>query len=155
MSSRSRKGEKKHGKDIRSRAILEAAVPGSDQAVCQKYGINARTLRRWKQGVKTGTDRELTEAVRAKRQAQDKAWAEKIPEALASCLDFIKRAAEEASPSDPEVIHAIAGAMKMIAETDGTYRYIDARVSRQAGGNGSPNGSANAGSNVTPIRRAV
>lgn len=150
----SRKGEKKNDKDTRARAILEAAVPGTDQAVCKKYGINARTLRRWKQEVRTGTDHELTAAVRSKREAQDKAWGERIPEALANCLEFISRAAKTASPKDPDVIHAIAGAMKMIAETDNTYKLIDARVSGQDRENREASGSVPAGSNnVTPFRR--
>jgi transposase-like protein len=146
------KGEKHWGKDEKAKAILECVTLG-DAATCKKYSISPRTLQRWHQDFRVGTDAELTASVAEKKVFLDKELASKIPEALSACLDYITRAARSASPDDAEVIHAVAGAMKMIAETDGTYKMIDARISGQAGSDGKATGSLPAGSNVTPIRR--
>lgn len=146
------KGERHWSKEDRAKAILECVTIG-DANTCKKYSINPQTLRRWHRELKSGSDNELVASVRNKKALLDKAWATKIPEALSACLDFITRAARSADINDAEVIHAVAGAMKMIAETDGTYKTIDARISGQASGNGQAPGPLPAG--VTPIRKAV
>lgn len=150
-----KKGERHWDKASKAKAILECAVPGSDATVCKKYGITPRTLQRWHQEFREGTDAELTASVAEKKAILDQGWASKIPSALSACLDYIARAAKAARLDDPDMLHAVSGALKMIAETDGTYKMIDARVSGQDRANGTQDRQVHAGANVTPIRRAV
>lgn len=145
------KGSKCSTKEHRVKVVLEAVQAG-DEAVMRKYRIHERTLRRWKTEVLASDDPKLSDVVRRKRAAQDVAWASRIPAAMSACLAFLERAATAASAENPDVIHAIAGAMKMIAETDNTYRFIDARIRGQDGANGAPARPVPA-ENVTPIRK--
>jgi hypothetical protein len=137
--------------------ILEAVTAGDD-ATCQKNGINPQTLRRWRRELKTDKCPEVTETVRAKRQACDNEWAAKIPGCLNACVEFLSNAARDCITTDPESVKAIAGAMKLTSEVALSWKVIDARISGLAGGNGAPNSPVPAGSdghsNVTPIRRA-
>ena len=156
MKSVAKKKRPKSRKDRRAKIHLEGVVT-DDATLCKKHGITPRTLQRWRKSLRENADAELSRSVAENKAALDKGWASQIPDAIAACLGFLTRAAKEASPSDPEVIHAIAGALKMIAETDGTYRMIDARISGQAGSGGATTGQVPTGapSNVTPIRRTA
>jgi transposase-like protein len=149
-----KKGERHWSKKDKAKAILECVSLG-DAATCKKYSISPRTLQRWHQDFRKGTDAELTASVAQKKQAiDDSGLVTEIRGALASGLDFLRRAGESAEPSDPEAIHAVAGAVKIVSEVDGTYKMIDARIRGQAGGNGAAPGQVSAGSNVVPIRSA-
>lgn len=154
-----RPGARLFSKAMKAQIVLEEASAGTE-ATCKRYGITDRTLRRWRALIPN--DSELAAAVRDKKQAVDQEWAKSIPGALQECLRCLKRAASAARDEDlrnPDYIHAIAGALKMIAETDGAYKLIEERLRRarvlgQDGSTGAPPGPAPAG-NVTPIRRTA
>ena len=149
-----KKGERHWDKKSKAKAILECAS-STDEAICKKYSISLRTLQRWHHEFKHGTDAELTKSVAEKKAAIDDAGlVTEIRGALASGLDFLRRAGEEANPADPEAIHAVAGSVKIVSEVDGTYKMIDARIRGQAGVNGAAPGQVPASSNVVPMRRA-
>jgi hypothetical protein len=145
------KGRKQPSDDQRSKILLEA-VASTDEKVCKKYGITLRTLQRYRRKFVTTGDAKLTQAVAENKAKLDKAWLSQVPATLRACLEYLQRAAAQSSETDPEAIHAIAGAMKMIAETDGTYRLIDVRISGQNGGSGAAAGSVPSGGKVIPIR---
>lgn len=47
--------------------------------------------------------------------------------------DFIMRAAQESDPTNPDAIHAIAGALKILAEIGLTKEIVDARLNGYIG----------------------
>jgi len=121
--------------DRRKRAaewLAEAAIVG-DVAVSKKYRISPRTLRRWRDKAVSGSDRELTADVQRKKAAVEAGWADKLETAMAGCVDFIDRASREADPQDPDAIHAIAGALKMLQSVRTTGKLLDGRLRSAAG----------------------
>jgi hypothetical protein len=153
-----KRGGKKSGRDpgIKAKAILDCVALG-DAATSKKYGISIRTLQRWHLEFKSGQNAELAGNVAEKKSELDKAWLSKIPEALSACFDYVISAARNATKdgqSDPDTIHAVAGAIKIISDTDTGYKFIDARISGQVGSVGTPDKPVPAGANVVPMRRA-
>lgn len=95
-----------------------------------RHGITDRTLRRYRE--RFGTDPRLTELVQQKRAVVNKAWANDLPSSIDKAIAFLGRAAEHANTGDPDAIHAIAGAAKILSEIQQVGRVIDARLAQQA-----------------------
>jgi transposase-like protein len=146
------KGDRQYSLEQQARIILEA-VNGDPDATCSRHGITRRTLQRWRKSLKVG-DTELSRNVAEKKRALDDAWAEKIPGCLSACVEYITEAASQVLRTDPQAIHAVAGAMKLVSEVAATWKIIDARISSQSGQDAKAAGPVPAGSNVTPIRKS-
>ena len=100
-----------------------------DRAACKKHEISLRSLQRYRQ--KLDGDPRLSQAVAEKKAIQDKAWADEIPTAIAAGIRFLTRASQECKASNPEAVHAIAGAIKILSEVSMTRQIIDARLAGQ------------------------
>jgi transposase-like protein len=114
--------------DLASVVLVEAAFLG-DKATSKKFGISTRTLQRWRK--RLNEDGRLSSFVAQRKKELDKAWAEEMPIAIKASIDFIRRAAQEAAPNDPDAIHSIAGALKILSEVAMTREVLDARLARQ------------------------
>jgi len=115
-------------RDKAARILLDAIVMG-DQAACDKHDISLRSLYRYRSRLED--DPELAKAVIEKKRIQDEKWADQIPTAIASCIDFLRRASQDCKTDDPDAVHAIAGAIKIMGEVSMTREVIDARLAEQ------------------------
>lgn len=115
-------------RDRAAKILLDAAMVG-DRAAAEKWKIAVETICRYRKRLET--DAELSKALKLKKAEQDKAWADEIPAAIASCIEFIKNAAYACNPAEPEAVHAIAGALKILSEVSLTREVIEARLSAQ------------------------
>jgi hypothetical protein len=109
--------------------ILMDAVTMGDRAACDKHDISLRTLQRYR--LRLEGDPDLARFVVEKKRLQDKAWADEMPVAIASCIKFLKEASHSCDRHDPDAVHAIAGALKIMSEVSMTREVIDARLSGQ------------------------
>lgn len=100
-----------------------------DRAACDKHDISLRSLQRYR--LRLDGDPVLAQAVAEKKALQDKAWANEIPAAIASCVDFLRRASQSCKEDDPDAVHAIAGALKIMSEVTMAREVIDARLSTE------------------------
>jgi hypothetical protein len=75
--------------------------------------------------------KELSRVVCEKKTISDLGWAAEIPSMLQAGIAFLRRAATEASVTDPDVIHSIAGAVKIVAEVQAMRDVLDARILEQ------------------------
>lgn len=107
--------------------LVEAAFFGDSQAA-NRWGITERTVRRYRS--KMGDDDELSSIVQVKKENFEQNWAEEIPAAIRSATRFLMTASVEADPKDPQAIHAVAGAMKIMAEVGLTKEILDVRLGR-------------------------
>jgi hypothetical protein len=98
----------------------------SDDQVAEQWGITTRTIRNYRERVVN--DSELSDIFLKKISAIGADWAQEMPEVLRAQLRFLKRAADEANPKDPETIHAIAGAYKLVFESGIMKAIVDARL---------------------------
>lgn len=113
--------------DRASMILVEAAFFGDNQTAL-KWGVHRKTIENYRRRMED--DAELIQLFRFKKKEFEGAWAEAIPAAMRLAIDFIGRSAVQADPKDPEAIHAMAGAIKILAEVGLTKEIIDARLGR-------------------------
>jgi hypothetical protein len=88
--------------------------------------ITRQTLYNYRQRLSDDTG--LLQLVSEKKIIQDKQWASEIPSMLQAGIDFLKRSAQLADATDPDVIHSIAGAVKIVSEVQAMRDVIDQRI---------------------------
>jgi transposase-like protein len=108
--------------------ILADSTMMRDSDAAKKHGVCEETIRRYR--IRFEKDARLREMVAEKKQIQDVRWADRITNAIASAVDFLDRAAKAADPQDPEAIHAIAGALKMLGEVQMAREMLDERIAQ-------------------------
>lgn len=110
--------------------LVVGVIPGqADEQVGKKHGVSARQIRRWRKAL--GSDPELAELVRSKKALAEQGWAEQLPGAIRACIDFVFRAAGSANIKDPQAIHSMVGALKILTDVETTRRMVDARLRKQ------------------------
>jgi hypothetical protein len=115
----------------RAATILTEAAYHGDQDTARRWGISERTIYRYRK--RFGRDDKLSELVKQKKQAFERGWADDLPSSIKAGIDFLKRAAQSADQNNPDVIHAIAGALKIQTEVAVTKDILDARLARERG----------------------
>lgn len=108
-----------------SRALAVAALEG-DHAAAQRENLTVRTLQNYRKLLQT--DDALSQLFAEKKARLESEWAHEIAPTLRAALAFLKRAAQALDPSDPNAVHAVAGAFKLVNEGHQTMRIIDARL---------------------------
>jgi len=110
--------------------LVAASVLGPKKAA-EKYGISKRVLYTYRK--KLEEDPVLYQLFSEKRAKLGDDWIGRIKEAIAETVEYIKRAAREADPRDPQSIHSIVGALKILSEVVFTQRILDARTTHFGG----------------------
>lgn len=72
----------------------------------------------------------MSQVVAIKKAQFEQEWATEIPTAIRAGIHFLGEAARQADPSNPEHIHAVAGAVKILAEVGLTKEILDAKLGR-------------------------
>jgi len=108
-------------------ALAEAAFYGDTQAA-EHFGISIRSIQRYRKRLKE--DDKLASVVVEKKRILEEAWADELPGAIGSAVEFLHRAGKEADPTDPDAIHSVAGALKILSQVAMTRKVIDARLSK-------------------------
>lgn len=104
--------------------LVEAAYKGEKQAA-KDWGITTRSLRNWRR--RLDSDESFSAIFRHKKELAEKDWAQDAPLTIRAAMAFIRRASQSES-QDPEMVHAVAGAMKLLADVTLTKQVLDARV---------------------------
>lgn len=112
-------------------SVLLAALFGTDDKACKQYGVSLRSLQNWRK--RLATDQEFAELFATKKRTFDAAWADKLPIALSRGIQLITECADAIAADvqmrkNPNVIAAIAGAIKICADVHYTGKLIDARI---------------------------
>lgn len=134
--------------------VLIDATTMRDCDVARKHGVCEATIGRYR--VRMARDAKLREMVAEKKVLQDVRWADKIASAIVSAVDFLDRAAKAADPQDPEAIHAIAGALKMLGEVQMAREMLDERIAQLRRGpdaGARPNAAHAGGAGVAVVRQ--
>ncbi len=108
--------------------LVEAAFFG-DKTTAAKYGISPRTIHRYRK--RLNEDAQLSALVKIKKDRMEQEWAKEMPAAIRASIDFLRKAANSAKTDDPDAIHAVAGALKILSEVAMTKKVIDARLAGQ------------------------
>ena len=105
--------------------LAEAALVGDTRAA-KRHGVDPSTIWRWRKRMERDPD--LHALANQKRAALERAWVGAATESLRKAAEFLGRAAEEMSPQNPEHVHAVAGAFKLLSEALIARDVIDARL---------------------------
>jgi hypothetical protein len=108
--------------------LVEAAFFG-DKGTIKKWGITRQTVYNYRQLLNTNSD--LLHKFTLKKREFESNWANEIPASIIAGINFLGQAAKEADPKNPDTIHAIAGAVKILAEVGLAKEIIDARLGRE------------------------
>jgi transposase-like protein len=139
MAKKDEKEEKKdqvHYKPEAQVLILLEACYSNDTVVADKYGITPRTLFNWRK--KLVEDKEFSETFILKKEEFEATWLDSMRKSIISGATFIQRAANEAEDEtlrNPEMVRAIAGAIKICSDVILTGGMINARIAKFAGEN--------------------
>jgi len=112
-----------------ARVIAESMYHG-DRVVAERYGISLRTLQRYRRRYADG-DPDLAALVAQKKAALEREWASELAPAIREAIDYLRRAARDADTHDPNAIHAVAGALKILSEVALTREVLSARLAAQ------------------------
>lgn len=98
--------------------ILVDALLFDDERAAEKGGVSLRTVQRYKERAKR--DVKLSQIVAKKWESFEQHRVQElnaaIDEAIQEILGYLKRAAGDASTTDPDSIHAVAGAGKLLLD---------------------------------------
>ena len=106
--------------------ILVEAVFFGDKTTAAKYGISTRTIRNYRK--RLSEDAKFSALFQEKKEHAEQEWAHEMPAAIRASIDFLRKAANSAKTDDPDAIHAVAGALKILSEVAITKQVIDARL---------------------------
>ena len=113
-----------------SRALAIAALEGDAKASATE-GISVRTLQNYRKRLRE--DDTLAQLFGSKKATLEREWAHEIAPTLRAALAFIQRASTSLDARDPEAVHAMAGALKLVNEAGLAMRVIDARLAAIGG----------------------
>lgn len=119
---------KKFSEDQIAQILVEAAYYG-DNKTANDYQINLRTILRWRR--LSENNPHLLKLISKKKIAFERGWADEAAGAIKAGLEFLKSAAHQANKTDPAVIHAIAGAVKIASDVLIAREVLDARLTGQ------------------------
>ena len=108
--------------------LAEAALIGDEKAA-DNHGVSVRSIQNWRARLKR--DPVLVESFTAKTQAATTDWADGLGDTIKAGIDFLRRAANQVNPMDPDAIFAVVGAVKVLAELEMTRKVLDARLAGQ------------------------
>jgi hypothetical protein len=121
--------------------VLIEALFTTDGEACVKYGITARTLRRYRQ--RLAKDQNLAQLVKEKKAALDAGWASELPGLLRESQQAIKGLIAEIRTNpilrkNPMLLvtalEKSAGAHRLFVDAYYTGKMIDARIAATTAG---------------------
>lgn len=104
--------------------LVDALFKGDEQAAFD-WGISKRTIQRFRK--RLATDEGLASFVASKKTLAEQDWSKEANAAITAAVHYIRRAALKSKPS-PEMVHAMAGALKIVSEALAQKRLIDVRT---------------------------
>ena len=120
----------------RASFVLADAIIIGDKRAAEKHGLTERTILNYRKRLEG--DVKLSNLFQEKVKAAESEWAGQLGTAIRAGIDFLKSAAQTAKASDPDAIHAVAGAVKILTEVATVSKMLDARIAAQARPTGSP-----------------
>lgn len=132
--------------------VLVTAAYKGDEAAAKQYAISERTVSNYRK--KLDTDATLAKLFARKKSLAEKDWAQGLSDAIREGIEFLKRAAKEGNCQDPDMVHSIAGGLKILSEVGMAKQILDARFSEddsKTRSHAEPVGSEEEGEDQAPI----
>lgn len=118
----------------RATSVLVEAVYFGDKEAARRYDLSIRTIDNYRRRV--NTDKDFAQLFKQKKAEFERNWADEIPAAIRAGTRFLLKSFQEADHTDATVIHAVAGAMKILTEIGLAKEIIDVRLGEYSRQNG-------------------
>lgn len=106
--------------------LVDAYLTRKDAVTAKKHGISVKSLYNYRK--RLDEDAELAELFREKKAVASDGWADEVPGAMRASVTFLREAAERGERADPEMVHAIAGSMKLLSEVASTWKFLELKL---------------------------
>ena len=120
----------------RAAMILVDAAYTNDERAAEMHDVSRQSVVNYRKRLET--DPELVQCFARKKQLREAAWASSVGPTIEAITDYLLRAATKASTRDPDTIHALAGALKILADVKVTKEMLDVRLAQLTGFQGAP-----------------
>lgn len=114
-----------YNRERAARVLVDASFYG-DQAAAKRAGLHERTIDNYRRYM--AEDAELARLFAEKKRLFEASWASELPAAIRACIAFFVRAAQEGNPRDPEMVHAVAGAFKLVTDAGFAKAILDVKL---------------------------
>lgn len=103
---------------VRAASALVDAEFTDIERVAEKYGLSVRTVSSYRS--RLDEDQELRQLFEQRLREVTQTWAEDLPAAISSGVDFLKRVSETTEPNtaSPAKIRAVAEAVRTLVEIE-------------------------------------
>ena len=115
-----------YNRDRAAMVLVDASFYG-DAAAAKRMGVTIRSVENYRKRLET--DAELVALFASKKRLFEQSWASELPTAIRACIGFIVRAAQDGNTKDPEMVHAIAGALKIVTDAGFAKAILDVKLS--------------------------
>lgn len=112
----------------RAATILVDAAYLGDPKAAQRNGCSERTIRNYRDRLES--DEEFAALFQKKCDVYESRWADALAEPMRAAAEFLTQAATRANVQNAEVITAIAGALKIMADVRVTKEILDVRLAQ-------------------------
>jgi hypothetical protein len=114
--------------------VLFEAMYTTDEKAANRYGVGVRSIQRWR--ARLATDPILAGVFASKKRLFDARWADELPIALRKAVALIGSQCDAISADtdiqkSPDVLHAVTGAAKTLADVLMTNKVVDARIAQE------------------------
>ena len=109
--------------DDRKALIVSYAAIHGDEPTSQQFKVSVRSIQRYRR--EAGESDTLSQSVAHKKDLVIAKWTEGAPSAVTACVAFVARAARDGDHRDPQMVHAIAGAIKILSEAMANREVLD------------------------------
>lgn len=107
-------------------AILVEALFFGDVPTAKRWGITERTVYNYRKRLHNNVNG-LSEIFNRKRELFESQWSDDIPATIRMALNYIQRASTELE-INPEGVHAMSGALKIVAQVGLMKEMMDVRL---------------------------
>lgn len=112
-------------------AVLVDACFVADRKAAEDHGVSRSSIIRWRRQMDERP--ELAEAYCElyQEEVQGQDWLQDATETVQNAFSFLRKAAGELDPADPEAVKAVAMAVQTVTEAKLTAEVINARLAEQ------------------------
>jgi len=131
-----------YARETKAKIIVEAALT-TDLEAAERHGVDRSTIYRWRQKMENNPDLQRLVSMRWEEFRAADSWVQDATHTIRKAQSFIRNAADEMDPGDPEAVEAMTEALQTLTESLQMARIVDARLGtnrsdREAGGQDGP-----------------
>jgi transposase-like protein len=116
-----------HDLDTKAKVLVDAALT-TDREAADKHGVHRSTIYRWREKLDENHDLQRLTTKYWRDVRAEESWVQGATHTIRKAQAFIRDAADELDPGDPDAVRAMTDALQTLAESLQMARIVDARL---------------------------